>query len=283
MNSSIDDRRSVFTSFFQTEEHQPFSLNGGQPAAILVHGFPGSPAEMRPLGLSLNRAGWSVFGLLLPGFGPDLDTLPQRRYQEWVDSVQRNIQRLAQSHRPMLIVGFSLGAAVAMQAVERMPPDGLILLAPFIELESLLWKSLPVTRHLFPAIRPFRLFKLDFKDKKIRLEMDKFMPGTNWDDPIVQKRVHEFTLPVGILDEIRKAGRQAFKIAPRLRLPTLIVQGSQDQLVAPRLTRKLLKRFPQSPQYLEVPAEHNLLHPDQPSWFQVESAVLRFASSLIKI
>ena len=69
---------------FQGDEHQPFHWNGGQPAALLVHGFPGTPAEMRPLGTALHQAGWTVYGPLLPGFGPDIVTLFER------DSVDPN-------------------------------------------------------------------------------------------------------------------------------------------------------------------------------------------------
>jgi alpha-beta hydrolase superfamily lysophospholipase len=53
---------------FQGPEHLPFLWPGGQPAALLVHGFPGTPAEMRPLGEALHQAGWTAQGILLPGF-----------------------------------------------------------------------------------------------------------------------------------------------------------------------------------------------------------------------
>ncbi|MBE7551008.1 MAG: hypothetical protein HS126_08035 [Anaerolineales bacterium] len=34
---------------FQGVEHQSFTLTRGASQALLVHGFPGTPAEMRPL------------------------------------------------------------------------------------------------------------------------------------------------------------------------------------------------------------------------------------------
>ena len=58
--------------WFTDPRHAPFTLEGGQPAAVLVHGFPGTALEMRQVGESLNRAGWTVRGLCLPGFGPEL-------------------------------------------------------------------------------------------------------------------------------------------------------------------------------------------------------------------
>ncbi len=61
---------SAGLALFQGEEHQPFHWVAGPPAALLVHGFPGTPAELRPLGQALYEAGWTVSAPLLPGFGP---------------------------------------------------------------------------------------------------------------------------------------------------------------------------------------------------------------------
>jgi esterase/lipase len=56
----------------QTAEHQLFTLEHGahSPAVLLIHGFPGSPAKMRPLAAAIYEAGWMACEMLLPGFGP---------------------------------------------------------------------------------------------------------------------------------------------------------------------------------------------------------------------
>jgi esterase/lipase len=72
-------------NLFQAEDHQPFTWRGNGPAALLVHGFPGTPAEMRPLAESLHAQGWTTQGVLLPGFGPDFPSLMERHPQEWVE------------------------------------------------------------------------------------------------------------------------------------------------------------------------------------------------------
>ncbi|MDV7390199.1 hypothetical protein RZS08_02545, partial [Arthrospira platensis SPKY1] len=56
------------SEIFAGPEHVTYTLRGGQPAALLLHGFPGTAAETRSLGQALNDAGWTVQGLLLPGF-----------------------------------------------------------------------------------------------------------------------------------------------------------------------------------------------------------------------
>jgi esterase/lipase len=39
-------------------------MDGGDHAALLIHGFPGTPAEMLPLGTVLREAGWTVHGMI---------------------------------------------------------------------------------------------------------------------------------------------------------------------------------------------------------------------------
>ena len=76
---------------FQGAEHLPFTLAGsapGGPAALLVHGFPGTPAELRPLAEALHAAGWTARGLLLPGFGPEFAALGRQHAADWIGAVR---------------------------------------------------------------------------------------------------------------------------------------------------------------------------------------------------
>jgi hypothetical protein len=87
--------------FFSGAEHAAFRLDGGAPAALLLHGFLGTPAEMRGLAGALNRQGWTAEVPLLPGFGSDVATLTERRCMEWLDAVEAAARGLtATGHRP---------------------------------------------------------------------------------------------------------------------------------------------------------------------------------------
>ncbi len=269
-----------FSRLFQGSEHQPFRLEGGQAAALLVHGFPGSPAEMRPLGEALHAAGWTVEGLLLPGFGPQMDTLLERRYPEWLEAVRTSLQALRATHRPLLLAGFSMGAALSLAAAAECQPDGLLLMAPFWKLSGPLWGVLPLLRRVFPSIRPFRLLKMDFNDPRVRKGMADFMPGVDLDDPEVQRAVRDFTFPVGSLVEVRNAGRGAWTAAERVGCPALVLQGRRDMLVRPAFTQRLLERMPVRPEYRELEAAHDLPDARAPAWPEVRAAALEFADRL---
>src|SRR5687768_903431 len=104
---------------FQGEEHRPFLLNGDRGAALLVHGFPGTPAEMRPLATVLNNAGWTTKGILLPGFGAEIETLGGRDPADWVESVRLAASDLQRNHHPVLLIGNSMGAALCLRVVAQ--------------------------------------------------------------------------------------------------------------------------------------------------------------------
>jgi len=273
---------STFTSLlaFQGPEHLPFLWPGGAPAALLVHGFPGTPAEMRPLGEALHKAGWTVQGLLLPGFGPQIATLDERRAGDWAAAVEEALCALKRDHSPILLVGYSMGAALAIGAAARATPDGLVLLAPFW------WTGSPLQRALGALLRPllprsFRpLRRADFANPQLRCFVANFFPQADLDNPQTQEDLRQIDVPLSIVNQVRITGRTAYDQAPGVETPLLIVQGKHDEIVRLRFTRRLMKRFPHSPRYLEVDADHDLVTPAHTDWPAIEQAVLDFAASL---
>ena len=59
-----------------------FVLTAGPIGVLLIHGFPGSPVEMRLIGEYLNEREMTVLAPLLPGHGTTPEDLYQRKYPE---------------------------------------------------------------------------------------------------------------------------------------------------------------------------------------------------------
>ena len=265
---------------FKSKEHIDFTISGEKPAALLVHGFPGTPAEMRPLADALHANGWTVRGLLLPGFGSDLDTLPTRRAEDWHESVKHALLELRAEHSPVMLIGNSMGAALSLGVVEEIPIDGLVVLAPFWKLDSFIWPMMPFLVKLIPTLRPFNLVKVNFRDERVRSIMRKFFPRVDPDNLKDQRQLREFKLHMGTFDEIRKVGQAAYKAAAQIHVPVLVVQGSGDKIARKEITRLLLRRYAGPINYAEVQGEHDLLDVTHPVWKYVRSLVLGFASTL---
>src|SRR5205807_834480 len=60
---------SVWSSPAEPEALQPFRIRGGTRGCLLIHGFAGTPPEMRGLGEFLAARGYDVIGPLLAGHG----------------------------------------------------------------------------------------------------------------------------------------------------------------------------------------------------------------------
>ncbi|MFN2223196.1 MAG: alpha/beta hydrolase [Candidatus Promineifilaceae bacterium] len=275
----MPDAKLTSLGLFQGQEHRPFLWPGGRPAALLVHGFMGTPAEMRPLGQAFQEAGWSVQGLLLPGFGHELATLFERRYPEWIQATEAALATLQAEHRPVVLVGYSMGAAVALNVAARRPPGGLILVAPFWRVGTPIQRLIyQVLKRIFRRPQPFK--KADFGDPRLRELFAGLLPDLDLNDPAAQQAIRQLRVPSSFADQVFAVGKAAGKAAAQVSSPTLIVQGLDDEAVRPAATRQLLQSFAGPVQYLELAADHELVRPENPGFEGYRAAALGFASAL---
>lgn len=263
--------------WFDAEEHQPFHFESGAAGALLIHGFMGTPAEMRPLGHALAEAGISAHGVLLPGFGPDIERLEAMRARDWIQAAASAWEEVRKKHSPATLIGFSMGGAVALHLAAENPPDWLVLLAPLWRLLSGDWRVrlLPLARYVMRPLRPFEA--ADFQNPEVRTFFAEAMPGVDLDDPAVQHALrNEVRLSPVTLDELRRVASAAGRAAERVTAPTLVIQGTDDRTVTPADTRRLAARLNGSTALREVPAGHQIVRPEEKAWPTVRDLVVRF-------
>lgn len=270
-----------FAAAFSGEEHESIAWQGNRPlGALLIHGYPGTPAEVRPLAQQLHERGWSIRAPLLPGFGQEIDTLSDRTHTEWLHAVQASYKALRQETDHAIIIGYSMGGTLALLAASEQQPDGLILFAPFWEVDHVLWKALPVLRMVLPKVKPFRIFKPDFDDPNLREGIAQFAPDADLNDPDTQEAIRDFELPISMFNQIRILGQKGYQAAPQIACPTLVIQGNQDDIVMPSKTQALISRFKTPPTYIKIDATHQLLEPENDIWSSIEANILAFANKL---
>ncbi|MGH6897071.1 MAG: alpha/beta hydrolase [Geminicoccaceae bacterium] len=115
----------------------PPSADGRHPkAALLLHGLGGSPYEMRDLGRALVEACYLVRAILLPGHGTVPGDLLDVDDQEWVQATRLAIASFERKAERLVLVGFGVGATLALHAalLDQPPPGpelvGAVLLSP---------------------------------------------------------------------------------------------------------------------------------------------------------
>lgn len=110
----------------------PYLAEGGRTGVLLLHGFTGSPASIRPWAEFLAEAGYSISLPRLPGHGTDWREMNETTWQDWYGAAEAALLALSTNVDRLFIAGFSMGGALSVRLTERHPDlvTGLILLNP---------------------------------------------------------------------------------------------------------------------------------------------------------
>ncbi|MCB0044005.1 MAG: alpha/beta fold hydrolase [Caldilineaceae bacterium] len=258
-------------------ENAPFYWQGdGDWAALLVHGFPGTPMEMRSVGQVLHAMGWTVQGILLPGFGPDFFQIDQYTYEDWAAAIEAATAGLRAQYPRVALAGNSVGAALSLLTSARMNVDALLLFAPFWRVNNRVIDGLyPLARRLLPELRVFK--QADFSDRELRDMLYQILPDADLDDPATQAAIRELTFPVSVLGEVRAAGRAGYAAAPQVTAPVTIVQGKADVLAHPSLTPRLAAQLAGPAELHLVEGDHELTRMKPGTQADIVNAIQQFA------
>lgn len=129
------------------------------PPCLLIHGFTGTPYETRELGEHLHARGHTVFGVRLAGHGESLEALEQAGWEDWYADVTDACARLVVEGGPIVPIGMSTGALLALHLACQRPQDisGLALMAVAMTLGD--WRvrwALPIVARVPWLRRRFR-------------------------------------------------------------------------------------------------------------------------------
>lgn len=127
--------------------NRSFELRPPKPrgGVLLLHGMSDAPYSLRALGETLQREGYRVVGLRLPGHGTAPSGLRRASARDMAAAVRLGMAHLASTlgEMPIHMVGYSAGAALAMGyaldaadgAVEPAPAS-LVLVSPAIRIHA---------------------------------------------------------------------------------------------------------------------------------------------------
>lgn len=224
----------MFDVAMDPDKTAPFELGDGPDAVLLIHGFTGSPWDMRPLGEALALRGYHVRGIRLPGHGVTPRAMTGVDHRDWEAAVEDGLHALGDKRR-VFIAGLSMGALLALIATARHPDQvhGLALLAP-----ALRFKGRTLT-----LIRKFRSFPLLFALRPWveKTASDIEDPTALADAPILR------AWPSERLADLWKVQDHAREAMPRITAPSLIAISAQDHVVAADGGRELARGLVNAP------------------------------------
>ncbi len=137
---------------------EPWSHDGeGRVGVLLLHGFTGSPASMRPWGQALAEHGWSIRVPRLPGHGTRWQDMNITTWEDWYSEADRNLRDLSVACDRVFVCGLSMGGALTLRLAEQHGEaiSGIVLVNAAVHTERRDRHLLPVVKHLvgsFPGI-----------------------------------------------------------------------------------------------------------------------------------
>jgi carboxylesterase len=134
---------------------RPELTSGRSVGVLLVHGFTGSPASMKPWGRALHEKGYAVEVPRLPGHGTRWQDLNQVAWTDWYDEASAAFDRLRASCDAVVVGGLSMGGSVVLRLAEERGTQvaGIVLVNPFVSSDRKELLAVPVLKHVVPSLK----------------------------------------------------------------------------------------------------------------------------------
>lgn len=195
-------------------------------SALLIHGWAGSPSEMRPLGQQLAAQGVAVAGVRLPGHGTSVADFARVHWSEWVTAARAAYLTLRRRYEQVLIIGFSLGGTTALYLSAAQAWD--------VRLAGVVTINAPVTvpRWYLRAERMRRFFGRPIIEEA---RLDEADPTGN------ARAVYYPNPPLRAALQARRLIVEARHRLAAVRAPLLVLQSREDLSINPHDAMRIIQ------------------------------------------
>ncbi len=195
--------------------------------AILVHGFVGSPFDLKPLAESLAKNNFKVVVPVLPGqlkksFAYDRTKYSPSFFTNWLAEIIKT--ETEKNGKKPCLVGFSMGGTISTVVASQNSIEKLVLIAPFYSLrfaDKFIYNSSGILRWVFPLVPKF---------KKGFINIPKGYDNYECGSYIVSLDGYKC---LGTLAGMAK------KVAPDISVPVLVVGSRNDEVASFEETNKI--------------------------------------------
>lgn len=122
----VTEMKAHDRAYFDQTCCRQFDFEGDSNGILLLHGFGGSVAHMRPLGDALHERGFTVKGVNLPGHAVDEAAMGETGWQDWLQAAKEATVELRKSCETVTVCGLSMGGVLALLIAEQMKIDACV-------------------------------------------------------------------------------------------------------------------------------------------------------------
>ena len=200
---------------FDPEVVRTWDLGSGPRGALLLHGFAGTPPELRRLGEHLAAHGWRCRAPVMAGHGTSPEDHERTTYRDWVESAQSALSDLMSTCEPVCVAGQSMGGAIALHLAAVEPR-----IRAVAAMATPLWVSDPRLR-VIGVLKYLRRWHIP--DGAIDLA-----------DPAAVEELYSYgRRSTRSLHELMRLLALLRRELPMIRQPVLLLHGARDRTVAP--------------------------------------------------
>jgi carboxylesterase len=199
---------------------EPFFLLGdsSKPACLLIHGFTGTPKEMRLMGEFLNGQGYTCLGIRLAGHATNPEDMIRSRWTDWVASVEDGYQLLCGMTDHIFLIGLSMGGILSLLMSTRLQVKGVVAMS---------------TPSRLPTDYPTWFIELISHVIRYRPK-SKEPPGSGWfDKAAYQDHVAYAQNPVRSTAELKKLILEMHSALPMVKVPVLLMHSKDERYILP--------------------------------------------------
>src|SRR6187401_1370611 len=247
------------------ETHQP-ERRSRKPPLLLIHGVLTGSWLWTEFAAYLAERGWEAHAMNLRGhFTSDVADLAETSMRDYADDVAVAMRQLG---RPAVLIGWGIGALIALMHAERARPLGLVLLAPSPPAAALPRRPDEHELHAVPAVYDAAWWGWTGS----RDELRERMPDME-DDEL--EKMSELLAGAHESGRARRERMQGVPIdAARLsELPSLVIGAGLDEVIHPREARRTADLLGASYEYFPS-ASHFGLVMGARTWPEVAQSVL---------
>lgn len=217
---------------------EPFYFAGGSTGCVLVHGFTGTPREMRGLGEFLNQQGLTVLGVRLAGHATQPKDMIRTRWRDWVASVEDGVHQLQNSCEEIYLGGLSMGGILSLVAGAYLPIDGIVAMStPYALPDD--WR-LKIAKPLSLIVPWIDKEKSDTKNEQA-----------------IQTHIDYPKYPSRSLAELYDLTKVLHQSLQQVRKPTLLINSKSDHTVSLDQATKIQHSLQNAPEIERVVVERS--------------------------
>ena len=195
---------------------EPVTFDREGRGVLVLHGFGDTPQSVRALALYLHRHNWGVHAPLLSGHGQSLRAFTSATADDWLRDARGAFRDMQKRHERVVLVGQSMGGALATILASESRVDALVLLAPYMRLSR---RAVWIGRFYF-AVGLFAPYLRSRSESSIL-------------DPEARGRaLGRGLMTPKLVRELSRVVRQARAAATRVTVPTLVIHSPQDPRVS---------------------------------------------------